>query len=104
MTSPRVLLQAEGCHSRGRLLEGRGSAVAFVTANVVLTDPLDYMPLVHLMTRCRMVLTDSGGLQQEAPSLGKPVLVMRKTTERREGAEAGSCRSSGVRPECFAIR
>src|SRR5574337_928334 len=58
--------------------------------NVVLTEPLDYMPLVHLMKRSYLVLTDSGGLQEEAPSLGKPVLVMRNTTERQEGVEAGT--------------
>lgn len=65
-------------------------------ANVVLTDPLDYMPLVHLMKRCHLVLTDSGGLQEEAPSLGKPVLVMRKTTERQEGVEAGTVKLVGT--------
>lgn len=64
--------------------------------NVVLTDPLDYMPLVHLMKRCHLVLTDSGGLQEEAPSLGKPVLVMRKTTERQEGVEAGTVKLVGT--------
>lgn len=66
------------------------------TPNVVLTDPLDYMPLVHLMKRCHLVLTDSGGLQEEAPSLGKPVLVMRKTTERQEGVEAGTVKLVGT--------
>lgn len=64
--------------------------------NVLLIDPLDYMPLVHLMKRCYMVLTDSGGLQEEAPSLGKPVLVMRKVTERPEGVEAGTVRVIGT--------
>ena len=64
--------------------------------NVVLMDPLDYMPLVHLMKRSYMVLTDSGGLQEEAPSLGKPVLVLRKTTERQEGVEAGTVRLVGM--------
>ncbi len=64
--------------------------------NVVLIDPLDYMPLVHLMKRCHLVLTDSGGLQEEAPSLGKPVLVMRKTTERQEGVEAGTVKLVGT--------
>lgn len=66
------------------------------TPNVVLTEPLDYMPLVHLMKRCHLVLTDSGGLQEEAPSLGKPVLVMRKTTERQEGVEAGTVKLVGT--------
>ena len=64
--------------------------------NVVLTDPLDYLPLVHLMKRCYLVLTDSGGLQEEAPSLGKPVLVMRKTTERQEGVAAGTVKLVGT--------
>ena len=64
--------------------------------NVMLTDPLDYMPLVHLMKRCHFVLTDSGGLQEEAPSLGKPVLVMRKTTERQEGVAAGTVKLIGT--------
>ena len=67
--------------------------------NVVLLDPLDYMPLVHLMTRCYMVLTDSGGLQEEAPSLDKPVLVLRKVTERQEGVEAGTLKIIGTEAE-----
>ncbi len=57
--------------------------------NVHLTEPLEYLPLVHLMKKSYFVLTDSGGLQEEAPSLGKPVLVMRQTTERPEGVKAG---------------
>lgn len=64
--------------------------------NVLLIDPLDYMPLVHLMKRAYLVLTDSGGLQEEAPSLGKPVLVMRKTTERQEGVAAGTVKLVGT--------
>ncbi|HYE37884.1 non-hydrolyzing UDP-N-acetylglucosamine 2-epimerase [Methylocaldum sp.] len=64
--------------------------------NVMLIDPLDYMPLVHLMKRSYMVLTDSGGLQEEAPSLGKPVLVLRKVTERQEGVEAGTLKIIGT--------
>lgn len=64
--------------------------------NVLLIDPLDYMPLVHLMKRVHMVLTDSGGLQEEAPSLGKPVLVLRKVTERPEGVQAGTVRVIGT--------
>ncbi len=57
--------------------------------NIILTAPMDYLPFVHLMKRSYFVLTDSGGLQEEAPSLGKPVLVMRETTERPEGVAAG---------------
>ena len=64
--------------------------------NVRLIDPLDYMPLVHLMKRCYLVLTDSGGLQEEAPSLGKPVLVMRRVTERPEGVSAGTVKVIGT--------
>lgn len=64
--------------------------------NVLLIDPLDYMPLVHLMKRAYMVLTDSGGLQEEAPSLGKPVLVLRKVTERQEGVAAGTLKVIGM--------
>lgn len=64
--------------------------------NVLLVDPMDYMPLVHLMKNSYMVLTDSGGLQEEAPSLGKPVLVMRKVTERQEGVEAGTVELVGT--------
>ena len=60
------------------------------TANVFLIDPLDYLPFVYLMMRSYFILTDSGGVQEEAPSLGKPVLVMRDTTERPEAVEAGT--------------
>jgi UDP-N-acetylglucosamine 2-epimerase (non-hydrolysing) len=67
--------------------------------NVLLIDPLDYMPLVHLMKRVYMVMTDSGGLQEEAPSLGKPVLVMRKVTERPEGVSAGTVKVIGMDTE-----
>ena len=55
-----------------------------------LVAPVDYLEFVHLMARADLVLTDSGGVQEEAPSLGKPVLVMRDTTERPEGVEAGT--------------
>jgi len=58
--------------------------------NIVLTGPLDYLPFVDLMRRSYLILTDSGGLQEEAPSLGVPVLVMRETTERPEAIEAGT--------------
>jgi UDP-N-acetylglucosamine 2-epimerase (non-hydrolysing) len=66
------------------------------TPNITLTPPLEYLPLVHLMKRSCLVLTDSGGLQEEAPSLGKPVLVLRAVTERPEGVEAGTARVIGV--------
>lgn len=64
--------------------------------NVTLLEPLDYLPLVHLLKESHLVLTDSGGLQEEAPSLGKPVLVMRETTERPEGIEAGTVKLVGT--------
>lgn len=54
-----------------------------------LIEPLDYVPFVHAMSRAHLILTDSGGIQEEAPSLGKPILVMRDTTERPEGVAAG---------------
>jgi len=60
------------------------------TKNVHLIEPVDYPKLVWLIDRCYLVLTDSGGVQEEAPSAGKPVLVMRDVTERQEGVEAGS--------------
>ncbi len=59
-------------------------------ANIALIKPLDYPDFVALLTACDIVLTDSGGIQEEAPSLGKPVLVMRETTERPEGIAAGT--------------
>jgi UDP-N-acetylglucosamine 2-epimerase (non-hydrolysing) len=65
-------------------------------ANVHLIEPLDYEPFVWLMDRCHLVLTDSGGIQEEAPSLGKPVLVMREVTERPEAVEAGTVRLVGT--------
>ena len=58
--------------------------------NIYLIPPLDYLPFVHLMSNSYLVLTDSGGVQEEAPGLGKPVLVMRDTTERPEAVDAGT--------------
>lgn len=63
---------------------------------ITLLPPLDYLPLVHLMKRSTLILTDSGGLQEEAPSFGVPVLVLRETTERPEGVEAGTLRLVGT--------
>lgn len=63
--------------------------------NVHLIEPMDYLPFVHLMSRSHIILTDSGGIQEEAPSLGKPVLVMRETTERPEAVAAGTVRLVG---------
>jgi UDP-N-acetylglucosamine 2-epimerase (non-hydrolysing) len=67
--------------------------------NVTLLDPLPYVAFVDLMRRCRLILTDSGGIQEEAPSLGKPVLVMRKKTERPEAVEAGTVKLVGADEE-----
>ncbi len=64
--------------------------------NVTLIPPQGYQNFVALMSRCRLILTDSGGVQEEAPSLGKPVLVMREVTERPEGVEAGTARLVGA--------
>ena len=64
--------------------------------NIILIDPQDYLPFVYLMTRSYLILTDSGGIQEEAPSLGKPVLVMRDTTERPEAVDAGTVQLVGT--------
>lgn len=71
-----------------RLLSGIG--------NVHLIEPQDYLPFVYLMVRSTVILTDSGGVQEEAPALGKPVLVMRDTTERPEAVDAGTVRLVGT--------
>lgn len=67
--------------------------------NVLLTEPLGYATFSRLLGRCQMVITDSGGIQEEAPSLGKPVLVTRETTERTEGLAAGTLRLVGTDPD-----
>jgi UDP-N-acetylglucosamine 2-epimerase (non-hydrolysing) len=67
--------------------------------NITLVEPLDYLPLVQLMKRSYLVLTDSGGIQEEAPGLGKPVLVLRQKTERPEAVEAGTVKLVGTDPE-----
>ncbi len=64
-------------------------------SQVLITPPLSYVPFIDVMSKCRFVLSDSGGVQEEAPSLGKPVLVLRKTTERPEGVAAGTCELVG---------
>ena len=63
---------------------------------VHLIEPLDYLPFANLMGRCYMIMTDSGGIQEEAPSLGKPVLVLRDTTERPEALNAGTAKLAGT--------
>jgi UDP-N-acetylglucosamine 2-epimerase (non-hydrolysing) len=66
------------------------------SSNIRLVAPQQYLPFVHLMRRANIILTDSGGIQEEAPSLGKPVLVMRDTTERPEALQAGTVRLVGT--------
>lgn len=73
-----------------RILGGRD------TERIHLIEPVDYLPFVYLMNRSYLIITDSGGVQEEAPSLGKPVLVMRETTERPEAVEAGTVKLVGV--------
>lgn len=71
--------------------------------NIVLTESLSYPQLIYLLSHCYFVLTDSGGIQEEAPALGKPVLVMRNVTERMEGVTAGTARLVGTHhPEILA--
>ncbi len=77
-----------------RLLAGR--------PNVLLIEPLDYVPFVDLMRRAYLIITDSGGIQEEAPSLGKPVLVLREKTERPEAVDAGTVRLVGTSVERIA--
>lgn len=67
--------------------------------NVFLIEPLDYLPFIYLMNKSYVLLTDSGGIQEEAPSLGKPVLVMRNTTERPEAVDAGTVKLVGTSVE-----
>ncbi len=72
------------------------------TPHVTLLPPLDYLPLVHLMKKASLVLTDSGGIQEEAPAFGIPVLVLREVTERPEGVEAGILKLVGTDTERIA--
>lgn len=76
----------------------RGPMQALLAArdNVAIIDPLDYPQFVRLLAKCHLVLTDSGGVQEEAPAFGKPVLVMRDTTERPEGVVAGTAKLVGT--------
>ena len=68
-------------------------------SQVHLIEPLDYEPFANLMNRATLILTDSGGIQEEAPSLGKPVLVLRDTTERPEALDAGTVKLIGTERE-----
>lgn len=67
-----------------------------ISPNIILLDPLDYKELIHLMKRSELILTDSGGIQEEAPSLGVPVLVLRTVTERTEAIDAGTSKLVGT--------
>jgi len=67
--------------------------------NIRLIPPLDYLPLVHLMKHATLVMTDSGGIQEEAPGLGIPTLVLREVTERPEGIDAGTLKLVGTQPD-----
>ena len=67
--------------------------------NIYLIEPQQYLPFVYLMDKSYLILTDSGGIQEEAPSLGKPVLVMRDTTERPEAVDAGTVKLIGTNKE-----
>ena len=77
-------------------VKGPVEAALGACANVHLIPPQDYLPFVYLMEQATLILTDSGGVQEEAPSLGKPVLVLRATTERPEAVEAGTVRLVGT--------
>ena len=79
-------------NSKGRA----DSVIPSMTGNLFFIEPLDYLDFVYLMSRSYIVLTDCGGIQEEAPGLGKPVLVMRDTTERPEALEAGTVRLVGT--------
>lgn len=70
-----------------------------ITDNIYLIEPLEYLPFLHLMSQSTIVLTDSGGIQEEAPGLGKPVIVMRNTTERPEAVKAGTVKLVGTSTE-----
>lgn len=77
------------------------NAILSGIGNVYLIDPLEYEPFVYMMNHAYLILTDSGGVQEEAPSLGKPVLVMRDTTERPEAVAAGTVRLVGTDKEAI---
>ena len=91
---PYIRIQMHGIHKiyHGIFL----SQSLYRLTNVFLIEPLDYLPFVYLMNHSTIVLTDSGGIQEEAPGLGKPVLVMRDTTERPEALEAGTVKLVGT--------
>jgi UDP-N-acetylglucosamine 2-epimerase (non-hydrolysing) len=79
-----------------RLLKEPVNRILKGVPNITLLHPLDYRPMVHLIKHAKLLITDSGGLQEEAPSLGVPILVLRETTERPEGIEAGTLKLVGT--------
>ncbi|MGB2896467.1 MAG: UDP-N-acetylglucosamine 2-epimerase (non-hydrolyzing) [Anaerolineales bacterium] len=81
-------------HPNPNVREPAHRALSGIT-NLTLAEPLDYLPMTHLMKNAYLVLTDSGGLQEEAPALGTPVLVLRRVTERPEAVQAGTARLVG---------
>jgi UDP-N-acetylglucosamine 2-epimerase (non-hydrolysing) len=78
-------------------------SILYGNANIHLIEPLDYLPFLFLMQKAHFILTDSGGIQEEAPSLGKPVLVMRESTERTEAQLAGTVQLVGTDPETIRM-
>ncbi len=84
-----------------RILRPEGGNRQSAASNVHLIEPLQYLPFVAMMNRASIILTDSGGVQEEAPSLGKPVLVMRDTTERPEAVDAGTVKLVGTDREAI---
>lgn len=97
--NPKVrepVMRLLGNGERARPGDSCGTALGSSRDNIHLVEPLSYLPFVGLMDRATLILTDSGGVQEEAPSLGKPVLVMRDTTERPEAVAAGTVRLVGT--------
>jgi UDP-N-acetylglucosamine 2-epimerase (non-hydrolysing) len=104
----RAIASAAGVHPEARFVypvhrnpnvAGPARRILGGLANVHLLDPLPYIPFVGLLARATVILTDSGGIQEEAPTLGVPVLVARETTERPEGVDCGSNMLVGTKPE-----
>lgn len=87
-------------HPNPLVREGMGKPLEDL-ANVLLTEPLEYTSFARLLANCELVLTDSGGIQEEAPSLNKPVLVARESTERGEGVNAGTLKLVGTDPDAI---
>ncbi|MFV0269190.1 MAG: non-hydrolyzing UDP-N-acetylglucosamine 2-epimerase [Draconibacterium sp.] len=95
----KAITDVFGDHVIARSDEGATRQPVHHSSNTYFIEPLDYLPFVHLMSSSYLVLTDSGGIQEEAPGLGKPVLVMRDTTERPEAVQAGTVKLVGTDKE-----